>query len=265
MPGIGTKSGERKRSAAVALGRVGRRLGRQRRRSIPATGLYTKKYTDRRAGFRAYPTAFQCVRRRSRNSTPHIGSSLGRSHRVGHRRRPEGSPETNYERYLLRNFVPSFPVSLVTSGVGSDVLSSGRSGVLRGPVRRRRRSVLRFLTNFLRSLSGSFGRSFPRSPAGDAFSVRRANDHSGLADETPPRHRGDTALTPVTAPTLAILFLVLGSWFFVPRFLSSGSRLDVRGLRSAVYGLRSTVYGTQSIVQRPLSDGRICVICEICG
>ena len=134
--------------------------------------MYTKKYTDRRVGFRAYPTAFQRVRRMSRNSTPHVGSSLGRSRRVGPRRRPEGSPEMSYECYFLGSFVPSFPLSSVTSGVGSGILSSGRSGVLRGPVRRCRRSVVRSLTSSLRSPDGSFGMSFLRSLAGRSWRPR---------------------------------------------------------------------------------------------
>jgi len=113
----------------------------------------------REAGFQAYPSAYQRVRRRSRNSTPHIGSGPGGSHRVGPRRSPDGSSETNLKCNFQESLVPSSRGNLVTSGAGCGVLCPGRSGALGGIVRSGRRAAM----SPRRSDMGSFVRSFRAS------------------------------------------------------------------------------------------------------
>jgi hypothetical protein len=109
----------------------------------------------REAGFQAYPSAYQRVRRRSRNSTPHIGSGPGGSHRVGSGRGHGGSSEMNLKWNFRESLVLSCWRNLAASGVRSDVTSSGPRRPLRSVARPGRRSVTSSRTSSLSGLAGS--------------------------------------------------------------------------------------------------------------
>jgi len=125
------------------------------------------KYPSRRASCQAYPAACQRVRRRTCNSTPHIGSSPGKSYPVGSRRRPGRNHPISRVGSVLESLVLGLRENFVASGVRSGVLSFGRSGALRRAASSGRRPLASPqacpVGRLDHRFDGRFQRSFPES------------------------------------------------------------------------------------------------------
>jgi len=117
------------------------------------------KVNGRGAGFQAYLLVACGLRRETRNSYPHIGSSLGESPRVSLGSSLEGS----HPRSLAESLVLGLGENSVGNGVRSVALSPDRSGVLCGAVSPDRCSVLCSPISSPVSSAGCLRMSLPRS------------------------------------------------------------------------------------------------------